>query len=281
MPSVRTVGERIASACRLQTEPLAVYGSEEIPEGAAALPELHRCIAAAMVRIATGQGLQAFYLGSEVRSGCCPGGLSHTGYLTRPPGIRYFVSTGRPDVPDSPAEYLKASPDLVDRCFEAIGAITPPGTYLVVRTCSSVPETLPEVRAISCFGTAEQIRNISALVHFDRADPFLPVLVPWGPACATVVTYPAGMAGHAPRGSAFMGPQDPTLNWALPPGMMAIGLPYRMARGIVEQIDRSFIVKRPSVAFPDHGDVAEGGSEPDPIRHRDPARTARLPRSTR
>jgi hypothetical protein len=257
MDSVRMIGKKIADACRLATEPLAVYGSDSIPEGAVHLSVIHRCIAAAMVKMATGKGTAAFYLGGDAKTGCCPGGLSHTGYIERHSAISFFVSTGNPAVKDAPAEYLKASPELVDRCFEAEGTLTPLGNYLVVQTCASVPDSVADVKAISCFGNAEQIRNLSALVHFDRADPFSPVIMPWGPACATIVTYPARIAAHAPAESAFIGPQDPTVNWALHPDLMAIGLPVAVAKRVAENIDRSFITKRPSVAFPDRS-AAQG-----------------------
>ncbi|NTW91001.1 MAG: DUF169 domain-containing protein, partial [Erysipelotrichaceae bacterium] len=105
------VGKKIVSACRLSTEPLAVYGSDSIPQGAVHLPEVHRCIAAAMVNMAIEKRVSAFYLGSDAKTGCCPGGLSHTGYIMCPPAISFFVSTGRPGIPDAPAEYLKASPE--------------------------------------------------------------------------------------------------------------------------------------------------------------------------
>jgi hypothetical protein len=257
MNSAREIGKKIADACRLATEPLAVYGSDNIPEGAVHLSVIDRCIAAAMVKMATGKGHSAFYLGGDAKTGCCPGGLSHTGYIERPSAISFFVSTGNPGIKDAPAEYLKASPDLVDRCFAAEGKITPPGKYLVVQTCATVPDSLSTVKAISCFGTAEQIRNLSALIHFDRADPFSPVIVPWGPACATIVSYPAGIATRAPAESAFVGPQDPTINRALPPDLMAIGLPIAVAGRVADNIDRSFITKRPAVAFPDRGEVDE------------------------
>jgi hypothetical protein len=250
--TLQELGELIASAFRLGTRPLAVHGSDRPPKGGALLSSVHRCIATVMVRMAFGKAPEVVYLGSDDRTGCCPGGLSHTGYIQRPPGIRYFVSTGRPDIPDAPAEYLKASPELVDECFAAVGTITPPGKYLVIRTCESVPDSLPEVRAVSCFGTCEQIRNLAAMVHFDRPDPFFPVIVPWGSACSTLVTYPAGLTASAPTDSAFIGPQDPTLNYALPPDILGIGLPFRVARKIGENIGRSFITKRPEVAFPDH-----------------------------
>jgi hypothetical protein len=249
---IAELGQAIAAACHLGTRPLAVYGAEEPPDNAVSLPEIHRCIVVTMIRMAQRDGPPAVYFGSDIRTGCCPGGLSHSGYILRPPAISYFVSTGRPGIPDAPAEYLKATPELVDQCFAAIGKISPLGKYLVIRTCESVPPSVTGIRAISCFGNAEQIRNLAALVHFDRPEPFFPVLVPWGPACSTLVTYPSGMATEAPRESAFIGPQDPTVNHALPEGMLAIGLPIAIAQRIGENIPKSFISRRPEVAFPDH-----------------------------
>jgi hypothetical protein len=239
----------IASAFRLTTKPLAVHGSAVPPADAVPLPSVHRCIAVAMVRMAMEDGPSAIYLGRDVQQGCCPGGLSHTGFIVRPPAISWFVSTGRPGIPDAPAEFLKAGPELVDACFDAIGPITPAGPCLVLRTCESVPDRETGIRAITCFGNAEQVRNMAALVHFDRAEPFFPVIVPWGPACDTLVTYPAGMAAGAPRDSAFLGPQDPTVNHALPPDILAIGLPIAVARKMAENIGRSFISRRGEVAF--------------------------------
>jgi hypothetical protein len=250
--SIRELGELIATTFRLGTMPIAVHGADVPPDGAVFLPSVHRCIATAMVRMSTGDAPPVIYLGEDARVGCCPAGLSHAGYIMRPPAISYFVSSGRPGIPDAPAEYLKASPELVDSCFAALGTINPPGKYLVVRTTESVPPPFTGVRAMSFFGRAEQIRNLAAQVHFDRAEPFYPVLVPWGPACATLVTYPTGMAANAPPDSAFLGPQDPTLNYALPPDILAIGLPIGVARRVGENIEKSFVTKRPEVAFPDH-----------------------------
>ena len=92
-----------------------------------------------------------------------------------------------------------------------------------------------------------------ALVHFNRDDPFSPVIVPWGPSCSTFITYPAGMAERAPTRTAFMGPQDPTQNRTLPPGMMVIGIPAGVALEMAANLENSFVVKRSRVAFPDHG----------------------------
>ncbi len=174
------------------------------------------------------------------------------GFSQKPEEIKYFVSTGRKDVRGGAAEYLKSSPEMVEKCFSALGRLTPPGKYLVVRACGTLPQKHPGIRSLCFFGTAEQVRNMAALVHFARDDPFSPVIVPWGPSCSTFITYPAGMAEHAPARTAFMGPQDPTQNRTLPPGMMAIGIPADVVLEMAANLDDSFVVKRSRVAFPDH-----------------------------
>lgn len=271
--SVKEIGARLAGAFRLSARPLAVYGAESPPPDAWHLADVNRCLAVAMVRMATGaaslvgepevEGTHiappALYVTRDEPEGCCIGGLTHMGFAERPEYIRYFVSSGKADVRGGAAEYLKATPELVDAAEKAIGPVTPPGTYLVISTCDAVPEPDPGVRSICCFGTAEEIRNLAALVHFDHANPFSPVIVPWGPACATMVSYPAHMAAHTPPDSVFLGPQDPTVNHAIPPDWLVMGIPIDIARRMAANLERSFIGKRPKVAFPDRFAKTGGG----------------------
>ena len=249
----KEIGKKLKSAFRLSTRPLAVYGSDVLPTGIPRMAEINRCFAVSLFRMATGNEVSAVYASADTSEGCCPGGISHMGFTPESEEIKYFVSTGRKDVRGGAAEFLKSSPEKVEACFKAMGKITPPGKYLVVSACDALPDPSPDVRSICCFGTAEQVRNMVALVHFDRDDPFSPVIVPWGPSCATFITYPAGMVEHAPANTAFMGPQDPTQNHSLPADMMALGIPAKMAALMVKNLDASFITRRPRVAFPDHG----------------------------
>jgi hypothetical protein len=248
----REIGARLRSAFRLTARPLAVYGADDVPEGIPPMAEVDRCFAVSLYRMATENDVPAVYVSADTGEGCCPGGLYHVGYIPVPDEIKYFVSTGRRDVRGGAAEYLKAGPELVEACTRAAGPIRPPGRYLIVQACEALPETMPAVRSLCCFGTAEQIRNMAALVHFDRDDPFSPVIVPWGSVCATYITFPAGLADKAPRDTAFMGPQDPTQNHSLPPEMMALGIPAEMAERMVRNLDASFVTRRPQVAFPRH-----------------------------
>jgi hypothetical protein len=204
-----------------------------------------------MYHLAMNSEHQALCMGVDTKAGCCPGGLTHTGLISYPPSIKYFVSTGKKEYRGGAAEFLKADPETVERSFRALGRITPPGKYLVIQACEDLPDPEPYVRSICLFGNAEQVRNLGTLVHFDRNDPFFPVIVPWGPVCSTLITYPAGMAQNAPADTAFMGPQDPTLNYALPADTMALGVPISVAQRMAENIPLSFITKRPDVAYPE------------------------------
>lgn len=247
---VSHIGKVIQEACHLKARPLAVYGAENIPNGGRPVASVNRCLAAAMYTLATSNETSVLYIGDKALAGCCPGGLTYLGFIRYPPGIKYFVSTGNKDYRNGEAEYYKANPDIVERSFRAAGTISPPGRYLVIQCCDTLPEEVTDVRSLCLFGTAEQVRNLAALVHFDRDEPFFPVIVPFGPACSTLITYPAGLASNTPKDTAFMGPQDPTTNYVLPPDSMALGVPFLVAGKMAENTGHSFIKKRPDVAFP-------------------------------
>lgn len=139
----RKIGARLKAAFRLSTRPLAVYGSEVLPTGVPRLAEVNRCFAVSLYRMATGTEVSAIYLSADTSEGCCPGGLYHVGYIPVPDDIKYFVSTGRKDVRGGAAEYLKASPELVECCTVAAGPIHPPGKYLIVQACE--PFRMPDL----------------------------------------------------------------------------------------------------------------------------------------
>ena len=88
-------------------------------------------------------------------------------------------------------------------------------------------------------------------MQYTFEDIFNSILMPSGPSCASMVTYAAGFSEKAPRDSAFVGPVDPTGNAWFPPEMMSMAIPFGMARKMAENIEGSFLTKRPQVAFPE------------------------------
>lgn len=208
-----------------------------------------RCVARAILTNSIQDKEPPLYMGKDTLKGCCPGAMTYFGFTEPLKFIKYFVSTGNEKFRGGEAEYLKASPQLVEGFLESIGKIKTPGKYIVIEKSVDIEEDI-DIRSFLCFGNGEQIRNLSSLIHFGTKNPFNAINVPFGPSCATFVTYPAGMAEKAPKETAFLGPVDPTGNVWFPPEFMAIGIPLEVARRIHENLPKSFATKRPGVANP-------------------------------
>jgi hypothetical protein len=250
--SVSEIGRRLAEAGRLRTRPLCVYGTPEIPEGVAPSTSVSTCVARAIVTVAFHEKQSPIYVAAEMQETCCGGGLAQFGFIEFNPGIKYFVSTGTKDFRKGAAEYLRATPELVEENRKRVGKITPPGRYLIISSCSDLPDEDPGVRSVLCFGVAEQIRNMCSLVHFRSREPFHEVLIPQGAACASFISYAAGMVEHAPPEAVFVGPCDPTGNYWFPEDHLSLAIPIDIARRMAQDIQDSFITKRATVAYPEH-----------------------------
>lgn len=247
--SIIDIGTSLKKAARLETYPLAVYGSNNLPPNATPMCSPDQCVAKSILINAMEKKAPPLYLGKDSIRGCCPGAITYMGFKEPLEFIKYFVSTGNPQFRGGEAEYLKANPELVEEYQRSIGKIKTPGKYLVIEKSDDVLDKV-EVKSFLCFGNGEQIRNLSSLIHFSAKNPFETIKMPFGPACATFVTYPAGMAQKTPKNTAFVGPVDPTGNSWFPPHFMAIGIPIDIARRMHRDLDNSFASKRPGVAYP-------------------------------
>ena len=106
------------------------------------------------------------------------------------------------------------------------------------------------IKSILVFGNSEQIRNLSNLIYFNNENTFTGISTPFGPSCASFITYPNEMAENTPKDTAFIGPIDPTGNIWFPSDYLSMGIPIEIAMKLYQNIDNSFISKRPEVAFP-------------------------------
>lgn len=247
--SIKEIGEKLSLAGRLDHVPVCVYGSDVKPEGAVLASSIDRCIAKTIFMMAAQGQVPAIYISGEDED-CCGGGKTWLGYMPMHPKLKYFVTIGSKDFRGGAAEYLKATPELFEKSYASLGRITPPARYVVVSPCALIRED-PGVLSVLCFGTGEQVRNLSGLAQFDEYEQFSTVVTPGGPTCATYITYPAGMAEKAPKRSVFLGPTDPTGNIWFPRELMAIGIPIDKARQMAESLEASFIGKKTKVAYPE------------------------------
>jgi len=247
--NAKAVGQKLTQAVRLPGRAVCVFGSEVPQRGAVQVPAIDRCVARTAYRISVDAHAAPAYFGLEAKAGICPGGQAWCGVTTPPSMIKYFVSTGRPDFRGGAAEYLKPDPDAAERLFAAPGKITLPSKFITIAGWDHLDDD-QGILSMVLIGSAESIRNLGALIQYTFEDAFASIGMPSGPACASMITYAAGLSEKAPRNTAFVGPVDPTGNAWFPPEMMSMAIPFEMARKMAEQIDGSFLSKRPFVAFP-------------------------------
>ena len=247
---ISEIGAKLAVAGRLKSRPLCIYGSEIGPEDMMPSTSISSCVAKAITAVAFDDKMPPIFVAAEMPETCCAGGLAHLGFMEFNPDIKYFVSTGSKNFRNGQAEFLRANPELFEENRKLMGKITPPGRFIIIRPCADLTNEDPGVRSILCFGRAEQIRNMTALVHFNARDPFREALLPQGAACASFVSYAAGMVEKAPVDAVFVGPCDPTGNIWFPEDHLSLAIPIRIARRMAYDLENSFITRRPTVAYP-------------------------------
>jgi len=255
MLSLEELGKKLTEAGRLKLRPLCVYGMDEIPEGSIPSYKVDRCVAKAIYTSALFEETPPLYIEAGHEQ-CCAGEMVWMGLAEPHPKLKYFVTVGTPDFHGGAAEHLKATPELFDEQRERAGKILPHGKYTVIAPCTLnlAPET---VRSFIIFAGSEQIRNLCGLAQFSSSEPFFKTVIPGGPVCATMIAFPAGMAENAPKDSAYIGPVDPTGNLWLPPELMIMGIPSRLAQQMGANLEESFICKRSKVAYPENRTVIE------------------------
>ena len=247
--NAKAIGEKLTQVARLPGRTVCVFGTEDLPNGSTPIAKVDQCMARAIYKIAMEKHTPPVYFGAEAKAGICPGGQGWCGLTAPAPMIKYFVSTGSSNFRQGAAEFLKPNPDAAERFAAAPGRITLPSKYVNIAGWDQLEDD-QDVLSFILIGNAESIRNIGGLVQYSFDDIFNSIVMPSGPSCASMVTYAAGFSEKAPRNIAFVGPVDPTGNAWFPPEMMSMALPFDMARKMAENIEGSFLIKRPHVAFP-------------------------------
>jgi hypothetical protein len=247
--TIKEIGINLAEAGRLKSDVLCVYGSQEPPMNAIQIQKMNRCIANVIFSLSTQKNIEAIYIGDDNLEGCCPGGQAWFGYKSFMPMLKYFLSNGSEDFRKGAAEFLIANPDLAEKQLSSIGKITPLGKYTVIQKCDTVNDYDIHAKAFLCFGVSEQIRNLCSLAHF-RPEKAINIQIPWGPSCASFVTFPTSIARGGPKNCIIVGPSDPTGNYWFPEDYLSLGIPFEIAKRMASDLEKSFIIKRSEIAYP-------------------------------
>lgn len=140
------------------------------------------------------------------------------------------------------AEYLISNTDLAEKRLSSVGQIKPLGRYIVIQKSDNISEDGVVVRAFLCFGNSIQIRNPTSLFYF-RSEKSFDVQFPWGPLCASFVSYPTNMADKSPKNRVILGPTEPTGNYWFPKDYLSMGIPYEIAKRMANDLDSPYIQK--------------------------------------
>lgn len=257
MFDVSKLGKKFKRVLKLDTFPLAIYESKSLPRNAVPMCSIDGCVAKAIFLTSSNENVHPLYINNKTLKGCCLGAMTYLGFAKPAKFIKYFVSTGKENFKGGKGEYLKASPDDVEKFLNSIGKVKPMENNLIIQKCENIKNHMDldienniNAKSILIFGEGEQIRNLSNLIYFKNENTFTGISTPFGPACASFITYPNRIAEKTPKRTSFMGPVDPTGNIWFPSNYLSMGIPIEIAIELYENIDNSFLSKRPEVAFP-------------------------------
>ena len=244
------IGMKLKKAGRLESQPLCVYGVDTPPSDSVQSIDINRCIANVIYSIAINSNVSSVHIGRDDQKRCCPGGQAWFGYQSFNPSLKYFLSTGSPAFRGGKSEFLISNPDLAEKRLSSTDKITPLDKFIVIRRSDSIKGKNQKIKAFLCFGRAEQIRNLCSLSYFS-AETSYEVQMPWGPSCASFVSYPTGIIENSINNNVILGPTDPTGNHWFPNDFMSLGIPFQTAMSMAKDLNSSFIGKRPKIAYPD------------------------------
>lgn len=243
---VREVGAILAEAVGLKLRPVCVYGSDRIPENGVRTASISPCIASAVYQLAARIIEGPIYTGNDPGQFFCRciGGPAWFGYEDFDPRLAGLM--GSKKIEGYSPKYLKENEQVALEMYKSIGKVKPLGNFVVVEACEAI-QGGPDIKCMILFGTSGQVRDLCALAYFRARDVLSGVSVPWGPACATLITYPARISENVLNGHVFIGPIDPSAREWLPDNYMAMGIPLKIAVQMAEDVEKSFISKRAKV----------------------------------
>jgi len=250
--SIKSINEKLVKTGRLTYRIIGVYGADAKPASAVTTAKVITrggpCLAKALFKMAGQKGVRAVYVSEDAAKESCFGAMAWFGFVGFPPRVENMFSS---EAPVSGSMCIKRTTELARATLDDMGQFTPAGRYVVMQALDDMDEDPKDMRSILCFGKAEQIRNLGALVHFGERKAFTPIMAPWGSGCANFVAFPAGMASGAPKDTAFVSPFVPEGNKWFPADMLALGIPIDMARRMADGYEASFAVRKPEITYPE------------------------------
>jgi len=198
-------------------------------------PDGWRCIICQIGRARNGTPL---VLGPD--SVTCRGGRMYAGYsCERPPGFRYFLSTGKEGVVEG--ERYKQTPEIVDAWEKRIPPFDAGGKNIHLTRWDQLTET-DNPDGVIFFARPEVLSGLFTLANFDQSDPE-GVFCPMGAGCSSILYYPY-LEQQKDNPRAVLGLFDPSARPCVPVDVLTMAFPMRKFVRVIGYMEESFLITK-------------------------------------
>jgi len=236
---VNNVESNLVKSLNLKYEPVAVFLSNEKPEGALQGKEGQRSCTIPLF-IAAAKGKRAVF---DRKTVTCPGGKVGFGFgqfPNYPGGIEYFLTVGKEGQFEGEG-YMK-TPELGDDFVRCLPITDIPYEYVIFKPLSQVDinEEIPEL--IIFYVNPDQLSALTVLANYYRPG-YENVMIPFSSGCQSLFLLPyAESKKDNPK--AVVGLTDITVRPMVEPDMLSFSVPYKMFIDMEENVKGSFLEKK-------------------------------------
>lgn len=227
---------RLAEVLKLRYQPIAIYFTNDRPEGAISLPEGKWACVVGMVTAAMRGRTVAL---SRKTVTCWGGGVGMcfgNWYPNFPGGIEYFLSTGRGEGYRA-GELYKQSPELAKTFVDALPMTDVEAEYVVLCPLDLVPAgTEPDV--VVMYANCDQLSALVVLSNYDR-EGGENVVFPFSAGCQSICLLPyAERLKDKPR--SVVGMADISARPLIDKDLLSFAVPYKRFVELEANVEECF-----------------------------------------